>query len=343
MLDKLDHSKYIVGKKFLVTGGTGSFGKYITQYLLENGAKDVTVFSRDEDKQYSMQFEFRKYKDRLRFYIGDIRDLDSITKATRNVDIVFHAAALKQIPSTEHNVIEAVRTNVLGASNVVDACIANGVDKVVAISTDKAVEPINTMGLTKALQERIFILGNLAQKKTKFSLVRYGNVVASRGSVIPQFKKQIDSGGPVTITHKDMTRFILTLSQAINLVFVALDSMVGGEIFIPKIAPLKIIDLAQVMVEEHNLKNMSIKEIGIRPGEKIHEALISEIESPRVISKKDHFILLPLINLDDISYIYKVDHYDFSKTFSYSSDQGPFLSKEAIKKILAKDGIFAKK
>lgn len=339
MGDKLIISKHIVGKKFLVTGGTGSFGKYITQHLLKHGAKEVTVFSRDEDKQYSMQFDFREYKERLRFFIGDVRDLDSITKATRGIDIVFHAAALKQIPSTEHNVIEAVKTNVLGANNVVDACIANGVKKVVAISTDKAVEPINTMGLTKALQERIFILGNQAQKKTKFALVRYGNVVASRGSVIPLFKKQIEQGGPISVTHKDMTRFILTLSQAMDLVFIALDSMVGGEIFIPKIKPLKIFDLAHVMLDELKPKNLKIKETGVRPGEKLHESLISEIESPRIIDREDHYILLPLIDLKETSYIYKLKKYDFDKVFSYSSDQGPFLSRSMIKAILVNDGV----
>lgn len=334
--------KNIKGKRFLVTGGTGSFGNYIVRSLLENDAAEVIVFSRDEDKQYSMQFDFQEYKDRIKFYIGDVRDKESLIKATQGVNVVFHAAALKQIPSTEHNVIEAVRTNVLGAQNVVDACITNNVSKVIAISTDKAVEPVNTMGLSKALQEKIFITGNRQQykTKTKFALVRYGNVVASRGSVIPLFKKQIEKGSPITITHKEMTRFILTLSQAIELVYITLDNMQGGEIFLPKIRPLKVIDLAEVMVEEMKPKNTEIREIGIRPGEKIHEILLSQIESTRAIKKKNCFVIHPELGSADKNFSYKIKHYAVKNIFKYSSDAGPFLTKSEIKKILTDDEVF---
>jgi UDP-glucose 4-epimerase len=214
---------------------------------------------------------------------------------------------------------------------------------VVAISTDKAVEPINTMGLSKALQEKIFILGNTQQWKTttKFALVRYGNVVASRGSVIPLFKKQIGKGGPVTITHKEMTRFILTLSQGIGLVYTALEKMQGGEIFIPHIRPLKVIDLASVMIETLHPLNNNIVEIGIRPGEKIHETLLSQMESHRVIKKEGYYIIYPELSLKEIGYNYKIKEYNSKKIFRYSSNIGPFLTKEEIKEILINDGVFS--
>lgn len=332
--------KHLSNKKILVTGGTGSFGKYIVSELIKYNPSEIRIFSRDEDKQYSMQFELRERKN-LRFIIGDVQDKESLQKATKNVDIVLHAAALKQIPSTEYNIIEAVRTNVLGAQNVVDACIANNVERAVTISTDKAVEPINVMGMTKALQERIFILANRYSdsRRTLLSCVRYGNVVASRGSVIPLFIKQMQAGRTITITHPDMTRFILTLKQATQLVFTALTTMVGGEVFIPKIKPLKITDLVEVLISSYKLKNSQVHFVGIRPGEKIHETLISAAESVRVLKKKDHFILLPQIDLQHIGHTYKVKVYPAKKFIPYASDQGPFLTKEEIKNILKGDGV----
>lgn len=332
----------LFNKKYLITGGTGSFGKHITKHLLKWNAREVIVFSRDEDKQYSMQFEFQKYSDRLRFYIGDIRDKDSLKKATRDVDIVLHAAALKQIPSTEYNPEEAVRTNILGAQNVVDACVENNVEKAIAISTDKAVEPINTMGLTKALQEKIFILGNKQKgfSKTAFSLVRYGNVVASRGSVIPQFKKQIVAGGPISITHKEMTRFILTLDEAIALISTALKVMKGGEVFVPKIKAIKILDLAKYMIETMKPQNKKIIYTGIRPGEKMHEVLISDMESLRVIEKKNYVVIMPHIDLKEVGHTYKVRPYKEDKIKRFSSNNVPYYSKSEIKQILEKEGIF---
>ena len=327
-------------KTILITGGTGSFGKYIVSELLKHKPSEVRIFSRDEDKQYSMQFELKTYKN-LRFIIGDVRDKDTLLKATKNVDIVFHAAALKQIPSTEYNILEAVKTNVLGAQNVVDACLANNVERAIAISTDKAVEPVNVMGMTKALQERIFTLGNKYRNggKTLFSCVRYGNVVASRGSVIPLFIKQIQAGLPITITHREMTRFILTLKQAMQLVFTALEKMVGGEIFVPKIRPLKIVDLIAVLSRELKPQNSKVVEVGIRPGEKLHETLISSAESIRAIDKKDHFIVLPQIDLAHIGNTYKINTYSKNKMRPYTSDKGPFLTKEEIRNILKRDGI----
>lgn len=330
----------IRNKIILVTGGTGSFGKFITSELLKKDAGEVRIFSRDEDKQYSMQHEFQNSKI-LRFIIGDVRDKESLVIATKNVDIVLHAAALKQIPSTEYNILEAVKTNVLGAQNVVDACLENNVKKALSISTDKAVEPVNVMGMTKGLQERIFTLANKQKdgNKTVFASVRYGNVVASRGSVIPLFIKQIKAGGDLTITHPDMTRFILTLKEATQLVFTALETMVGGEIFVPKIKPLKIIDLAEIFLQLYKPVNKKIISIGIRPGEKLHETLISGAESLRIIDRGDYFILLPQIDLAHIGHTYKVSTYVKTKINAYSSDKGPFLTKVEIKKILKGDGV----
>src|SRR3989344_8840444 len=236
------YEKIIKNKVVVITGGTGSFGKYISNELIQYNPKELRIFSRDEDKQYSMQAEFKDSKF-VRFIIGDVRDKDSLQKALKKADIVLHAAALKQIPSTEHNILQAVKTNILGAQNLVDVCLDQGGEKTLAISTDKAVEPINVMGMTKAIQDRIFTLENkyTGEGKTIFGSVRYGNVVNSRGSVIPLFLKQIEKKQPISITDLRMTRFILTLHEATELVFTALLNMVGGETFVPNIKAIKII------------------------------------------------------------------------------------------------------
>ena len=331
----------VKGKRFLVTGGTGSFGKYIASALLQGGAKEIVIFSRDEDKQYSMEFEYRDNSDRLRFVIGDVRDVNSLIKATRGIDIVFHAAALKQIPSTENNVIEAIRTNSIGAQNVVDAALENNVGKVIGISTDKAVEPINSMGMTKALQEKIFILGNKYRdnRKTKFSLVRYGNVIGSRGSVIPVFKKQLENGQKLKVTHEEMTRFIITLSQAKHLVATALYLMKGGEIFIPKIRSLKIIDLAEVLLQRNKQSTGKVTITGVRPGEKLHETLISPPESLHTIEEKDYFIVLPQIQFGEYGFSYRTQQRKTTDMYRYSSDTGPFLSKKEIGLLLDRENL----
>lgn len=312
-----------------ITGGTGSFGKFITSELLKKGVKKIIVFSRDEDKQYSMQFDLRKYERKLEFIIGDVRDVRSLREAVRgaNIDILIHAAALKQIPSTEYNILEAVKTNILGAQNIVDVAIEEGIPKVIGITTDKAVEPVNAYGMTKALQEKIFILGNKQDRsgKTKFTCVRYGNVVNSRGSIIPLFQKQINSNISLTVTHKEMTRFILKLSEASNLVFSAIEKMKGGEVFVPKIKPLKIIDLAETMISEFKAKNKNINVIGIRPGEKIHETLISGPEWVYTEDFGKFYVIHPQIKLKGVGK---------PKVSKYSSDQPPFLTKNEIAKIL---------
>ena len=330
---------FFKSKTILITGGTGSFGSFFVREILNYLPEKIIIYSRDEDKQYSMQHELKAYKQRLRFVIGDIRDKSSLLKAMKeHVDILIHAAAMKQIPSTEYNISEAVRTNILGAQNITEACLETNVDKAIAISTDKAVEPINVMGMTKGLQERIFVLANKYRNgaRTKFAVVRYGNVINSRGSVIPLFKKQIALGGPITLTDPTMTRFILTLEQGKKLVMSALGSMVGGEIFVPKIKPIRIIDLAEVMVEKLKPTNGSIVRVGIRPGEKLHEVLISEQESLYTVDKKTHYIVLPQIDLEEIGHTYLIKPVK-KKVFSYSSDNGSYLTKKEIYEVLKKD------
>lgn len=323
-------------KAVMVTGGTGSFGHYIAKMLLKKNPKKIIIFSRDEKKQDDMRYEFRS-SPQVEFVIGDVRDYTSVKTAMKGVDVVFHAAALKQVPSCEYNVREAVLTNVIGAHNIITACREEGVPRVIAISTDKAVKPVNTMGMTKALQERLFISANLeaGKKSPVFACVRYGNVIGSRGSVIPLFQKQLEHGGPLTITHPGMTRFVLTLGQAIDLVFWAAIKAKGGEIFVKKLPALVVKDLAEVMAGTGG-KNIAIKNIGMRPGEKIHEALISEEESMRTVDSGGHYIVLSPLNGADPD-----GHYRRHKTveiFEYSSATAEKLSKSQILELLKREG-----
>ncbi len=330
--------KLFEGKKVLVTGGTGSFGHVVMKRLLEQEPDELRIFSRDEDKQDKMRYDFKEYGKKLRFVIGDVRNRQSLIRGMRGVDAVFHAAALKQVPSCETNAWEAVQTNVIGAQNIVDASLELDIPKVVAISTDKAVEPVNAYGMGKALQEKLIIAGNLYKdgKRTVFSCVRYGNVLGSRGSIVPLFKKQIQEGKPVTLTHKDMTRFALTLNEAIDLVFLAYRESAGGEIFVLKNPAHTVIDLAEVMLKELDAKNRKIETIGIRPGEKLHETLISPTESLRTIEKKDHYVVLPQVEVPEIERKYPKFWND--KMFRFSSDNARRLNKEEIKKLLKSAG-----
>jgi len=324
-------------KVVLVTGGTGSFGSHIIHKLLEQKPKEVRIFSRDEEKQDRMRYDLNDLKN-VRFVIGDVRDRSAVERVMRNVDVVFHAAALKQVPSCEVNAIEAVKTNILGAQNVIDAALHNDVKKVVSISTDKAVEPVNAMGMTKALQEKLMISANCYKggKKTVFCCVRYGNVVGTRGSVVPLFKKQIAGNKPLTITHKGMTRFMLTLDDAVKLVFLAYENGIGGEIFVLKSPAHKVVDLAGVMLEELGAKNRKIVEAGIRPGEKMHETLISPTESLRTIEEKDFFRVLPQIAVPGIEK--KYPKYLNKNMFRFSSDSARMMDKEEIKQMLKVSG-----
>lgn len=275
-------------KSILVTGGTGSFGKSFIKYILNNSkVKSVRVFSRDELKQFEMAKKFANRK--LRFLIGDVRDKDRLKRATDGVDFVIHAAALKQVPACEYNPIEAIKTNITGTQNVIESSLDCNVKKVLLISTDKAVEPLNLYGATKLCAEKLFVQSNsYSGKKTViFSVVRYGNVIGSRGSVLPIFKEQ-SKNNLFTITHKDMTRFWITLEQAAKFVAKSLELMKGGEIFVPKIKSLKIVDLADILNPKARKKYT-----GIRPGEKINEILITESESRRTVEYKDKFLIQP--------------------------------------------------
>ena len=279
-------------KTILVTGGTGSFGKKFVDIVLNNyRPKKLIVFSRDELKQSEMQEQFKKYEAVMRYFIGDVRESERLYRAFHGVDIVIHAAALKQVPALEYNPFEAIKTNVIGAENIINASIDQGVDKVIALSTDKAANPISLYGATKLCSDKLFVRANsyTGKGKTKFSVVRYGNVMGSRGSVIPIFLEQKKTG-TLTITDKRMTRFWITLEQGVNFVIKCLGLMHGGEIFIPKIPSMKVVGLAKAMAP-----NCRIKIIGIRPGEKLHEAMILEDDARNTLEFKDHFIVYPAL------------------------------------------------
>ncbi len=272
----------------LVTGGTGSFGqKFVELVLKEHNPKALRIYSRDELKQVQMQARFKD--PRLRYLIGDVRDRDRLYRALNGVDLVVHAAALKQVPTAEYNPLEAVKTNIGGAANLIDAAIDNGVPKVMALSTDKAVHPVNLYGATKLVAEKLVVQANAysGPRKTRFSVVRYGNVVGSRGSVVPLFQEQAKTG-TVTITDERMTRFWITQEQAVHFILRSVDAMQGGEIFVPKIPSVKIMDLARAMAPK-----AQIKVTGIRPGEKLNEILLTEEEAPHAREHADHFVIEP--------------------------------------------------
>jgi len=297
------------GKRVLVTGGTGSLGQTVVRRLLTGELGHparVTVFSRDEAKQHSMRLEFlqhgaatdeiiyRNSRELLTFRIGNVRDYSSVLRAVRQADIVFHAAALKQVPTCEYFPFEAVLTNVVGPHNIARAIqeSASSVELVVGISTDKACKPVNVMGMTKALQERIFIEANRECPHARFLCVRYGNVIASRGSVIPRFLDQIRRGGPVTITLKKMTRFLLSLDGAVDTVFAAVRTGLAGETYVPQVPSARILDVARVLIDG---RDIAIAYTGIRPGEKVHEIMISEEERYRTIERDGHFVICPML------------------------------------------------
>ncbi len=283
------------GKTVLVTGGTGSFGKKFIRYILEHypHLERVIVFSRDEFKQFEMANlpEFRRFEEKLRFFIGDVRDRERLMRAFNRVDIVVHAAALKQVPACEYNPFEAVKTNVLGAQNVIDAAIDRGVQRVVALSTDKACAPLNLYGATKLCSDKLFIAGNsyAGGTGTRFAVVRYGNVAGSRGSVIPFFRELVRKGATeLPITDYKMTRFWLRLEQAVEMVLEALQTMQGGELFVRKIPSMYIRDLAEAVAP-----GVKTVEVGIRPGEKIHEQMITKEDARNTIELEKYYIILP--------------------------------------------------
>lgn len=275
----------------LITGGTGSLGKVLTRHLLENTeARRIAIFSRDELKQYDMKKEFGS-DPRLRFFLGDVRDLGRLKIALHNVDFVVHAAALKQVDTGEYNPMEFVKTNVLGSQNLIDAALACGVKKIIALSTDKASSPINLYGATKLTADKLFIAANnyTYDRGTIFSVVRYGNVIGSRGSVIPLFKDLAKNGKVIPVTDFRMTRFWISMQEAVNFICDSFRIMKGGELYIPRIPSMKIIDLAKAITSSANLV-----ETGIRPGEKLHEEMISEEDSRRTIISGNRFTVMPV-------------------------------------------------
>ena len=299
----------LTDKTILITGGTGSLGKTLVRRLLTNEIgrpRKIIVFSRDEAKQHHMRLAYQNrtvatdeviyhnFEELVEFRIGDVRDVHSVASAVKDADIVFNAAALKQVPSCEYFPFEAVQTNVAGPENIVRAIREHRlpVETVVGVSTDKACKPVNVMGMTKALQERVFLSANLSCPDTRFICVRYGNVLASRGSVIPLFHEQIRAGGPITITTQDMTRFLLSLNDAVNVIFGAVRGARRGETYIPRVPSAKVTDIAAVLIGDRKL---SIKVTGIRPGEKVHEILVSEEEAYRTVSRDPYYCIRSIL------------------------------------------------
>lgn len=285
-------------KSIIITGGTGSFGKMYVKTLLERyNPKKIIIYSRDELKQFEMQQTFNHSC--MRYFIGDVRDKERLNRAMRGVDYVIHAAAMKQVPAAEYNPMECVKTNINGAENVIDAALNNSVEKVIALSTDKAANPINLYGATKLASDKIFIAANniSGDHKTTFSVVRYGNVVGSRGSVVPFFEKLVAEGSDhLPITHVEMTRFWISLQQGVDFVLKNFERMYGGEIFVPKIPSIKITDLASAIAP-----NLEQKVVGIRPGEKLHEVMCPTDDSYHTYEYDDHFVIAPTINFSSRS------------------------------------------
>lgn len=327
-------------KSLLVTGATGTFGISFIEFVLKNfKPKRVVIFSRDELKQFNMKNSFpeKKYKC-LRYFIGDVRDLDRLKMATHDIDYLVHAAALKQVESSEYNPLECIKTNIHGAENVIESCLYNNVKKVIALSTDKAVNPLNFYGTTKLVSDKLFVAANnfYGKKETRFSVVRYGNVANSRGSIIPFFKSLITKSDYFPVTDKEMTRFWITKNHAVNFVLESFNRMHGGEIFVPKLKSFKIIDLCKAL----DLKK-KIKFIGIKPGEKIHESLAAPEELSNTIEFKDFYSVIPSYSINISKKKYFISKKGekgkiVAKTLDYSSGDKNFLIKlNDIKKLLS--------
>ena len=321
-------------KTILITGGTGSFGQKFTKRILsEYNPKKIIIYSRDEYKQYVMRAKFKEFDKKLRFFIGDVRDKDRLYRAFEGVDIVIHSAALKHVTIAEYNPIEAIKTNIDGAMNIIDASIDLGVKKVVALSTDKAVNPVNLYGATKLVSDKLFVSGNAysGNKETTFSVVRYGNVTGSRGSVVPYFQTMINNGEKeLPITDFRMTRFWITLDQGVDLVFKAIDEARGGEIYVSKIPSYKVTDLAKSLKSD-----AALREVGIREGEKLHEVMITEEDSLLTYDYGDHYIIYPHFDWWDFNKSFKTGGNLVASGFRYSSDNNEkWLSEDEMREKL---------
>ena len=316
-------------KTILITGGTGSFGNKVAEFLEKQDPAKIIIYSRDEKKQYEMQREKPDYH----YIIGDIRDKERLYSAMKGIDYVFHAAALKHVPACENYPYEAVKTNIIGSHNLCEAAIENNVDTVVALSTDKAVKPVNSMGISKSMMEKIVCSQNQKPISTKFACVRYGNVMGSRGSVIPLFKKLIKQGLPLTITVPEMTRFMMTLDESVELVLHALTNAKGGEIFVKKAPAATILNLAKTMIKKYGDGNTDdIKIVGIRPGEKIDEVLVNEYEIKRAKETEKYFEILP-------EYVEFEPNNNYPNGYEYTSANTKQLTKyEEISALLDKVG-----
>lgn len=330
------------GKSILVTGGTGSFGKAFIRTVLDTypDVKRMVVYSRDELKQFEMRQDFPADKyPMLRFFIGDVRDGDRLKWAFEGIDIVIHAAALKQVPAAEYNPMECIKTNILGAENIINAALSTNIKKVVALSTDKAAAPINLYGATKLCSDKLFIAGEniKGRRELTFSVVRYGNVMGSRGSVIPFFMKQRENG-VLPVTHKEMTRFNITLKEGVDMVLFALENALGGEIFVPKIPSYRILELAEAIAP-----SIETKEIGIRPGEKLHEEMITETDSLNTLDCGKYYVILPnkekkFIDPMVASYEKNYDAKRVPLGFKYSSGlNDEWLKPEEIRELIKKN------
>ncbi len=327
--------KIFNNKKIVITGGTGSFGSMFLSKISKSKFKEITVISRDEDKQFILRNKYSNPK--IKFVVGDVRDKNVLKKLLKNIDIVIHAAALKQVPSCEYHPEEALKTNIIGSSNVFETAIDCNVKRVVFLSTDKAVYPINAMGISKSMAEKILVSKSLTQNnyKTIFNIIRYGNVIASRGSVVRTFINQILNNENLTITDKNMTRFIMSLDDAVDLLCSALSYGKSGEIFVQKTSSTKLITIAEALLDIFNKKN-KIKNIGIRHGEKLHEILISEEESLKTEQKRNLFIIKPDSRTLNYDIYFRKGKLNIKK-FLYSSNNKKHLSKEKLIKVLLKD------
>ena len=321
------------GSSILITGGTGSFGKaFLDALLTQHSPRRIGIFSRDELKQYELKEQWGKDA-RVRFFLGDIRDRDRLESALHGVDYVVHAAALKQVDTAEYDPMEYVKTNILGSENVIQASMAAGVKKVVALSTDKASSPVNLYGATKLTADKLFISSNHFSfaRGTTYSVVRYGNVMGSRGSVIPLFKRLAAEGSPIPITDMRMTRFWITLPQAVNFVISCFDDMQGGELYVPRIPSMKVVDLAEAIAP-----GCELQEIGIRPGEKLHEEMISSEDARRTLRRGDRYVVMP--TLAEWGYT-NTNGDGVAEAFSYTSDTNDqWLSVEDLRALLEQIG-----
>ncbi len=326
------------GKKILITGGTGSLGKALTKRLLKTDVETIRIFSRDELKQVQMQSEFDDK--RIRFLIGDVRDKERLLRAFEDIDIVVHAAALKHVPVAEYNPFEAVKTNVYGSENVLNACLDKNVELALAIGTDKAVSPFNTYGATKLLMEKLFISGNYYKGKQrenlKFLCVRYGNVLGSRGSIVPTLSKQVLDGKKITITDPNMTRFNITMTQALDLIFRAIKNGDGGQVFIPKLKAYRVEDMKDAIVDLMDAKN-DVDVISVRPGEKFHEVLINKDEIRNSLESEMDYIIFDekMNNKNSLPFANLIDQ--------YSSDKVELITKNELKDILLAENLLPPK